>query len=223
VSAPKADPIYRGWTIPEKYASKLSDLDTCANCGGPKTKHGAMCIACRRAIGRAKRPFSARFWEKVDRGEPDECWPWMGARDPSGYGRFAVGADRSEKASRIAWRLTNGAVPTGLHILHSCDNPPCCNPAHLRPGTHQENMADRVASNRRAGPSQTDRVVAFIRANPGASRMEITQGLAPFVANVTGRVSDARAAGVTVDCRKRTDGRKGYWIVEKAQMELALS
>jgi hypothetical protein len=68
--------------------------------------------------------------------------------------------------------------------------------------------------------TQTQTLIAFLRNNPGATSLEIT--LATSLVNVTGRVSDARAAGYTVDCRKRTDGRKGYWIVEKAQMELAI-
>jgi len=68
--------------------------------------------------------------------------------------------------------------------------------------------------------TQTQTLIAFLRNNPGATSLEIT--LATSLVNVTGRVSDARSAGFIVDCRKRTDGRKGYWIVEKDQMELAL-
>jgi len=69
--------------------------------------------------------------------------------------------------------------------------------------------------------TQTQTLIRFLRSNPGATSLEIT--LATSLVNVTGRVSDARAAGYVVDCRKRTDGRKGYWIVEKDQMELALA
>jgi hypothetical protein len=69
--------------------------------------------------------------------------------------------------------------------------------------------------------TQTQTLIAFLRSNPGATSLEIT--LATSLVNVTGRVSDARAAGYTVDCRKRTDGRKGYWIVEKDQMGLGLA
>lgn len=68
--------------------------------------------------------------------------------------------------------------------------------------------------------TQTQRLIAFLRQNPGSTSLEIT--LATSLVNVTGRVSDARAAGFVVDCRKRTDGRKGYWIVERDQLELPL-
>lgn len=60
--------------------------------------------------------------------------------------------------------------------------------------------------------TQTERLIAFLRERPGSTSLEIT--LATNLVNVTGRVSDARALGYTVDCRKRWDGRKGYWLVE---------
>jgi len=69
--------------------------------------------------------------------------------------------------------------------------------------------------------TQTDTLIRFLRNNPGATSLEIT--LATSLVNVTGRVSDARAAGYTVECRTRTDKRKGYWLVGRAQMELELS
>ena len=60
--------------------------------------------------------------------------------------------------------------------------------------------------------TQTARLIAYLRANPGASSLEITHALA--LVNVTGRVSDARAQGVAIECRKRADGRLGYYIRE---------
>lgn len=82
------------------------------------------------------------FWNLVERGEG--CWLWKGALHRDGYGRF----NRSRKggmviAHRYAWILANGAIPEGMDVLHSCDNPPCCNPAHMRLGTHDENMMEK--------------------------------------------------------------------------------
>jgi len=48
----------------------------------------------------------------------------------------------------VAWELLNGPVPGGMHVCHSCDNPPCCNPAHLFLGTAVDNAADREAKGR---------------------------------------------------------------------------
>lgn len=89
-----------------------------------------------------------RFWTKVDRaGGPDACWPWTAATFHFGHGQFWNGR-RTVVASRFAYELLVGPIPVGLFILHSCDNPPCCNPAHLRPGTQAENIEDRDSRGR---------------------------------------------------------------------------
>ena len=82
------------------------------------------------------------------RGE-DECWPWIGYRDPDGYGRFRAIVDEDKKthlAHRVAFEEAYGYLP--LVVRHRCDNPPCCNPLHLLPGTHTDNIRDRVARGR---------------------------------------------------------------------------
>jgi hypothetical protein len=96
-------------------------------------------------------PMPDRFWAKVDRsGGLDACWPWMGSRTEEGYGQFWDG-QRIEHAARVAWRLHTGKeVPSDKHALHHCDNPPCCNPAHLWLGTNQNNSTDRARKGRTA-------------------------------------------------------------------------
>lgn len=60
-----------------------------------------------------------------------------------GYGAFWLdGGNR--RAHRIAYALTHGPIPAGLRVLHTCDNPPCCNPAHLFMGTNADNSGDMV-------------------------------------------------------------------------------
>jgi hypothetical protein len=68
--------------------------------------------------------------------------------------------------------------------------------------------------------TQTTRLRRFLHEHPGASSLEVT--LACGIVNVTGRVSDLRAAGVDVVCKRRSDGRDGYWIVEVSQLAMAL-
>lgn len=94
-----------------------------------------------------------RFWSKVDRsGGPNACWPWLACRHCRGYGEFGLGL-KVEGAHRVAWALEHKRVPK-KHVLHTCDNPPCCNPAHLVEGTHQQNMKDRNTRGRQAKGKQ---------------------------------------------------------------------
>jgi hypothetical protein len=91
------------------------------------------------------------FWERVDRsGGPQACWPWRGCRGRDGHGQVRF-CGRNIGAHRLAWSLANGLdLDGGMVIRHLCDNPTCCNPAHLQIGTHADNVADRVARGRSA-------------------------------------------------------------------------
>lgn len=90
-----------------------------------------------------------RFWRKVDRSAgPEACWPFMGSRRAAGYGVISVGK-KNDLAHRVAFRLAKGGViPDGMLVCHSCDNPPCCNPAHLWLGTDGDNIADMIRKGR---------------------------------------------------------------------------
>lgn len=83
-------------------------------------------------------------------GGPDACWPWTGPRHRAGYGRvWQDGAYRY--AHRVAWEEANGPIPPGLDICHTCDNPPCGNPAHLFAGTARDNLRDASGKGRLRG------------------------------------------------------------------------
>jgi hypothetical protein len=79
-----------------------------------------------------------------------ECREWQRSRNDDGYGRLTFEGKR-DKAHRVAYVLAKGPVPDGLCVCHTCDNPPCCNPAHLFLGTKNENNLDKQAKGRARG------------------------------------------------------------------------
>ena len=93
-----------------------------------------------------------RFWSKVDQRGPDDCWEWRAARMWKGYGHFGVARDLVVRAHRFAWEVSRGPIPNGAMVLHRCDNPACCNPAHLFLGTARDNTDDMVAKGRMVPP-----------------------------------------------------------------------
>jgi hypothetical protein len=123
----------------------------CQNCGTEFNTNphrlligrGKYCsVACRGEM--RTRLHLATFWAQVDKRGPDECWPWIGPTWSDGldYGRFTVNK-HNYRAHRLAYELTNNIkLESAVHILHSCDNPPCCNPGHLSEGTRADNSKD---------------------------------------------------------------------------------
>ncbi len=97
-----------------------------------------------------------RFYEKVSKTPTERgCLEWTAFHNAAGYGAFWI-CGGPVGAHRIAWELVNGPIPEGLLIRHLCNNPLCCNPAHLEPGTYAENTQDMIDSGRfRNAPNTT--------------------------------------------------------------------
>jgi DNA-binding XRE family transcriptional regulator len=98
----------------------------------------------------------ARFWDKVQmvRGVRKlafpGCWEWCGSRFREGYGRIYVGGRRIG-AHRYIWEQEHGPIPSGLSVLHRCDNPRCVRPDHLFLGTPLDNAQDMARKGRARG------------------------------------------------------------------------
>ena len=110
-----------------------------------------------------------RFWDKVDKRGPDECWNWTGARDKNGYGKFAHAVGATDRAHRVSYRMHTGEPTDGVEVMHLCDNPSCVNPVHLRCGSHGENMADmarkgrHVSANRKLSDVELEVAIGMLR------------------------------------------------------------
>lgn len=102
----------------------------------------------------------ARFWAKVDKRGPDECWQWLGGKGSTTanghYGRMSITHSRSRPAHQVSWEIANRApFPAGMRACHSCDNPWCVNPKHIWPGTQAQNIQDCVAKGRHGSKRHT--------------------------------------------------------------------
>jgi hypothetical protein len=120
--------------------------------------------------------LSGIFWQFVDRGEPDECWPWT-AGMAGKYGWFSQGR---VGAHVFAWAEAHGApVPTGAVVMHSCDRPLCCNPTHLSVGTVDENVVDMQTKGRAraewfyVGPEEHQEIASLLTG--GWNRADIAE------------------------------------------------
>lgn len=118
--------------------------------------------ACHRLSG--IRGTEKRVRDNIGRGVT--CWPWLGSHQPNGYGQIRIGG-RNQRAHRLAWEAASGAaIPHGMVVLHTCDNPGCVRNdeigtymvngnlllrfGHLALGTLADNNADKRTKGRSA-------------------------------------------------------------------------
>lgn len=136
-----------------------------------------------------------RFWKFVDKTE--SCWVWNGSKNAKGYGLMQGAPIKGQKrgktilAHRVSYQLHNGDLGPDDCVLHSCDNPQCTNPAHLRKGTQSENIKEAIAKRRKFVPvaygenspksKLTEEQVRFIKSHPELGHKSIADmfGLSP--------------------------------------------
>jgi hypothetical protein len=84
-----------------------------------------------------KLPRGVIFWSKVELGtNPGDCWLWIGAKSPEGYGRFG----KHDYAHRVSYESIVGPIPESLVVDHLCRTRLCVNPAHMEVVTQKENI-----------------------------------------------------------------------------------
>lgn len=92
---------------------------------------------CLQIENRKKFDHSEAFWNKVEK--TDNCWLWLGAKTPLGYGVFVI-KGKNVYAHRYSYELIKGKIPENLVIDHLCRVTSCVNPDHLEPVTVSENV-----------------------------------------------------------------------------------
>ena len=126
---------------------------TCSKCG--KTRQiqlrdyqrrilTGLCLACFRKYNLTS-PLPQRLLERTK--VVGDCLVWQGAANASGYGFISINA-KLFRVHRLAWQLSYGDIPTGLDVLHKCDNPPCIKLDHLFLGTPKDNTRDAMLKGR---------------------------------------------------------------------------
>jgi len=152
-----------------------------------------------------------RFWAKVQRG--DGCWLWTASTlNAYGHGQFIVTVAPGQHvhlyAHRVAWTLSHGPILDGHWVLHRCDNPPCCNPAHLFLGDVDANNKDAANKGRFHSPRPTNQKLtpeqvvemkelraAGWKLAPIAERYGITKTYVSFIVRGLRRQYDRPQAG----------------------------
>jgi hypothetical protein len=165
-------------------ASQRKARTNCPLCGKPTPRAGMKYCspACYRSAPLATT--AERFWRYVEKSEG--CWLWTGGRLMKGYGTLGgtreEGAPQDRLAHRVSWELHHGTPPPhDRMVCHTCDNPPCVNPAHLFLGDARSNAADMVAKGRaNQGKKLTAADVRTIRANYVPVRGALTALAARF-------------------------------------------
>lgn len=107
--------------------------------------------------------FEYRFWSKVAKAGPDDCWEWRGTMLSTGYGVLTKGGDgrktKTIPAHRAAWLIHTKYLPkTHEYICHKCDNRSCVNPSHLFLGSCTDNLRDMVAKGRHFTQTRPERI-----------------------------------------------------------------
>jgi len=115
-----------------------------------------------------------RVFNNIDMsGGPDACWPWKLKLSDKGLPYQSI-EGKKYLAHRLVYELAHGQIPDGMVLRHKCDNPPCCNPSHLIPGTHQQNMDDMKERERHGLPRHTVRAIRKL-GGEGVTHAEIAK------------------------------------------------
>jgi len=140
---------------------------------------------------RAAVPPHERVKARLREDAATGCWLWTGCVDRFGYGKVSIPGGGFDRTHRVMYAAYVGAVPEGMCLMHACDVPRCCNPAHLSLGTKAENNADKALKDR-AQRKLSAADAAAIRGAAGthkaiASRFGVSRTMVTHIKNGTER------------------------------------
>jgi hypothetical protein len=121
---------------------------------------------------RANKPTDVFKRINMHKGDENVCWEWTGSLNRSDGRPYYTVSGHRRLAYSVVLELVSGDVGEGRIVLHSCDNPICCNPNHLTYGTHQDNMNDMKERDRHGLPKVVIRAILRLRAE-GRSQQDI--------------------------------------------------
>ena len=122
---------------------------------------------------RANKPTDVFKRINMHKGDENVCWEWTGSLNRSDGRPYYTVSGHRRLAYSVVLELVSGDKGEGRIVLHSCDNPICCNPNHLTYGTHQDNMNDMKERDRHGLPKVVIRAILRLRAE-GRSQQDIT-------------------------------------------------
>jgi hypothetical protein len=142
------------------------------------------------------------------------CLLWPGGRGSKGHGRVKHGGKLYGPHRVLLEHKLGRVLPRHLEACHSCDNPPCCNEAHLWEGTRADNNQDAIAKGRMGAVRLTEAGRARLAAHGRSRALARCHECARFLVS-----GDCPRCGGKADARAASLNEIRAWLEAKRSVE----